>query len=183
MARKKLVSKASVEKLNDEQVVLEIIEDSSAEENETPDPPVPVPPAPVAAPPSKKKRVLSEEQKAKMKAGREKKKALKTKGLGANGVSPSPIKEVPKPEPSVAPTSGNGVSPSSNEDDMPRWFKNYLSNQKKPEPEPEVKIVAPVVKAKRGRPAGKKDTKPRTKKTATPVTPAPEPTKHSIRFI
>jgi len=176
MARKKLVSKASVEKLNDEQVVLEIIEDSSAEENETPDPPVPVPPAPVAAPPSKKKRVLSEEQKAKMKAGREKKKALKT----------APVKEVPKPEPSVAPTSGlgaNGVSPSSNEDDMPRWFKNYLSNQKKPEPEPEVKIVAPVVKAKRGRPAGKKDTKPRTKKTATPVTPAPEPTKHSIRFI
>ena len=169
MARKKLVSKASVEKLNDEQVVLEIIEDSSAEENETPDPPVPVPPAPVAPPTckaDKKKRVLSEEQKAKMKAGREKKKALKA----------APVKEVPKPEPSVAPTS-------SNEDDMPRWFKNYLSNQKKPEPEPEVKIVAPVVKAKRGRPAGKKDTKPRTKKTATPVTPAPEPTKHSIRFI
>lgn len=168
MARKKLVSKASVEKLNDEQVVLEIIEDSSAEENETPDPPVPVPPAPVAPPTckaDKKKRVLSEEQKAKMKAGREKKKALKT----------APVKEVPKPEPSVP--------PSSNEDDMPRWFKNYLSTQKKPEPEPEVKIVAPVVKAKRGRPAGKKDTKPRTKKTATPVTPAPEPTKHSIRFI
>tara|TARA_E500000305_G_C4006539_1_gene230285 strand:+ start:325 stop:831 length:507 start_codon:yes stop_codon:yes gene_type:complete len=168
MARKKLVSKASVEKLNDEQVVLEIIEDSSAEENETPDPPVPVPPAPVAPPTckaDKKKRVLSEEQKAKMKAGREKKKALKA----------APVKEVPKPEPSVP--------PSSNEDDMPRWFKNYLSTQKKPEPEPEVKIVAPVVKAKRGRPAGKKDTKPRTKKTATPVTPAPEPTKHSIRFI
>ncbi len=179
MARKKLVSKASVEKLNDEQVVLEIIEDSSAEENETPDPPVPVPPAPVAPPTckaDKKKRVLSEEQKAKMKAGREKKKALKA----------APVKEVPKPEPSVAPTSGlgvHGVPPSSNEDDMPRWFKNYLSTQKKPEPEPEVKIVAPVVKAKRGRPAGKKDTKPRTKKTATPVTPAPEPTKHSIRFI
>lgn len=193
MPRKKVV-KEPLEKLKDE-VVLEIIEDSSDEEP----PPPPklgvngVPPSEtaikvtkgnkvitdmsvddvkeqIAPKPEKKKRVMSEEQKAKMKAGREKRKAEKALQAGKK-VSPVPAElkteAIPPPAPIV------------NDEEPPRWFKAYLASQTKPEP-----VEAPVKKT-RGRPAGKRDSKPRAKKQSTV---APEevvlpPPKLSMRFI
>lgn len=163
MPRKKVV-KEPLEKVKDE-VVLEIIEDSSDEEQ---------PPAPETAirvtkgnevitdmsvddikkdiaKPARKKRVLTEEQKAKMKAGREKKKAEKALEASKKEKKPTPIITSNLDPPVEAPP------PPPKEEQMPNWFKAYLATQKKPEPE------APA-KKQRGRPKGKKDTKPRTKK-------------------
>ncbi len=184
MPRKKVV-REPLEKLKDE-VVLEIIEDSSDEE---------APPPPednairvtrgnevvsemtvqdikeeLTPKPARKKRVLTEEQKAKMKAGREKRKAEKALQAGKK-VSPAPAElkteAIPPPAPIV------------NDEEPPRWFKAYLASQTKPEP-----VEAPVKKA-RGRPAGKKDSKPRAKKQSTVVPQEVNlpPPKLSMRFI
>ena len=195
MPRKKVI-KEPIEKVKDEQVVLEIIEDSSDEEA------LPPPPEDNAIrvskgnevisqmtvedikkelpKPEKKKRVLSEEQKAKMKAGREKKKAEKALLAGKQSVTPP---SVPKAKPSLPPVEE--PPPVVNTDEPPRWFKAYLATQKKVEPEP-VKKEAPVKKG-RGRPAGKKDSKPRAKPVKkAPVAPEPvepAPAKPSMRFI
>lgn len=180
MPRKKVV-KEPLEKLKDE-VVLEIIEDSSGEEDNAitvtkgnevisemsvadikADLPKPV----------RKKRVLTEEQKAKMKAGREKKKAEKAL-------------QAPKKEKKVAPIIASNLEPPPmeapappKEEQMPNWFKAYLATQK-PEPVKEAPAKKP-----RGRPAGKKDSKPRAKKQSNV---APEevvlpPPKQTMRFI
>jgi len=199
MPRKKVV-KEPLEKVKDE-VVLEIIEDSSDEDGDTPLTPNPkaLPPPPednairvskgnevisqmsvddikqeLKTPKPRKKRVLTEEQKAKMKAGREKRKAEKALQAGKK-VSPVPVELKAEPTPPLAPIV--------NEEEPPRWFKAYLATQKKVEPE-SVKKEAPVKKA-RGRPKGKKDSQPRVKKQSTVspeevILPAP---KLSMRFI
>ena len=221
MPRKKIV-KEPIEKLKDE-MILEIIEDSSDEEDgDTPLAPnsaLPPPPEDNAirvskgnqvisqmtvpeikqeiAKPEKKKRVMTEEQKAKMKAGRERKKAEKALQAGKERKRPAPIittnleppPDTPPPPPAVV-----------NTDDPPIWFQKYLASQKKAEPVPapltvEVKTDPPVEPKKRGRgrPAGKKDSKPRAKPVkkavVEPVEPAPvaqpkpAPAKPSMRFI
>lgn len=185
MPRKKVV-REPLEKLKDE-VVLEIIEDSSDEEG--------MPPPPednairvtrgnevvsemtvqdikeeLTPKPARKKRVLTEEQKAKMKAGREKKKAEKALQAGKK-VSPAPaeLKEEPRPPPASV----------VNTDEPPRWFKAYLASQAKPEPVKEAPAKKP-----RGRPAGKKDSKPRAKKNViVPEEVNLPPPKLSMRFI
>jgi hypothetical protein len=196
MPRKKVI-KEPIEKVKDKQVVLEIIEDSSDEEA------LPPPPEDNAirvskgnevisqmsvddikqelkTPKPRVKRVLTEEQKAKMKAGREKKKAEKALQAGkaeknvapiiTTNLTPPPVEEPPVPK----------------EEQMPGWFKAYMASQKKVEPEA-VK-TAPVKKG-RGRPAGAKDSKPRAKpKKQSTVSPEPEevvlpPPKTSMRFI
>ena len=188
MPRKKVV-KEPLEKVKDE-LVLEIIEDSSDEEQ----PPAPAPETAIKvtkgnevitdmsvddikkdiARPAKKKRVLTDEQKAKMKAGREKKKAEKALEAGKKEKRPAPI-ITSNLDPPV-----ESELPAPKEEQMPNWFKAYLATQKKPEPEPE----APAKKA-RGRPKGKKDTKPRAKKLVKKdieEVQLPEP-KKSMRFI
>tara|TARA_X000001388_G_scaffold71137_1_gene60749 strand:- start:299 stop:958 length:660 start_codon:yes stop_codon:yes gene_type:complete len=219
MPRKKIV-KEPIEKLKDE-MILEIIEDSSDEEDgDTPLAPnsaLPPPPEDNAirvskgnqvisqmtvpeikqeiAKPEKKKRVMTEEQKAKMKAGRERKKAEKALQAGKERKRPAPIITTNLEQPPVE-------EPPAvvNTDEPPRWFKAYLATQKKAEPVPaplvaEVKTEPPVEPKKRGRgrPAGKKDSKPRAKPVkkapVEPVEPAPvaqpkpAPAKPSMRFI
>ncbi len=184
MPRKKIV-KEPIEKVKD-QVVLEIIEDSSDEENAikvtkgaeviseitvgdikeelTPKP-------------EKKKRTMTDEQKAKMKAGRERKKA--ERALQAGKASVPPPAEL-KREPSLPPAIAPAIAPATDNDDMPVWFQKYIASMEKADPQPEVKITAPV--KTRGRPRGSKNTKPRSKKVA----PEPEPVappKATIRFI
>jgi len=182
MPRKKVV-KEPIEKVKDELVVLEIIEDSSDEEDNAitvtrnnevvsemsvADIKADLPKAVT------KKRVLTDEQKAKMKAGREKKKAEKAL-------------QAPKKEKKVAPIIATNlepphmdVPPPPKEEQMPNWFKSYLATQK---PEP-VKEAAPAKKP-RGRPAGKKDSKPRAKKQSTvePEEVVLSPPKQTMRFI
>lgn len=186
---KKKVLKQSLEKLKDEEVVLEIIEDSSDEEG------LPPPPPDTAirvskgneiltqtsvqdikdeiAKPARKKRVMSEEQKRRMREGREKKKAEKKALEAGKKVSPAPVELKAEPTPPPAPVV--------NTDEPPRWFQAYLASQKKSEHEIVKETEAPVKKS-RGRPVGKKDSKPRTKKNVvvpeTVATPKP-----SIRFI
>lgn len=176
MPRKKIV-KEPIEKVKD-QVVLEIIEDSSDEENaikvtkgaevisemtvgdikEELTPKLP----------EKKKRTMTDEQKAKMKAGRERKKA--ERALQASKAKVPPPAEL-KAEPSLPPA----IAPATDNDDMPGWFKKYIASKEKADPQPEVKITPPVKKAPK-----KKATKPRSKK----VVPEPvAPPKPSIRFI
>ena len=184
MPRKKVV-KEPLEKVKQDELVLEIIEDSSDEEG------LPPPAEDNAVrvsqgnkvisemtvqdikeelpKPARKKRVMSEEQKAKMKAGRERKKAEKAL-QASKKVSPTPTEM--KAEVTPPPT------PVANTEEPPRWFQAYLASQKKPEPEPKPE---PVKKA-RGRPKGKKDTKPRTIKRAVAPEPVVEP-KSSMRFI
>ena len=182
MPRKKVV-KEPLEKLKDE-VVLEIIEDSSDEEGLPP-------PAEDNAirvtrgnevisdmsvddikeelpKPARKKRVLTEEQKAKMKAGREKKKAEKALQAGKK-VSPAPAELKAEATPPPTPV---------NEEEPPRWFKAYLASQTKPEPVKEAPAKKP-----RGRPAGRKDSKPRAKKNVVPEEVILPPPKSSMRFI
>jgi len=188
MPRKKII-KEPLEKVKDEQVVLEIIEDSSDEEG------LPPPPPDTAirvskgneiltqtsvqdikdeiAKPARKKRVMSDEQKAKMKAGRERKKAEKKALEAGKKVSPAPVELKAEPTPPPAPVV--------NTDEPPRWFQAYLASQKKSEHEVVKETEAPVKKA-RGRPKGKKDTKPRTKKNVVVPEPVALP-KPSIRFI
>jgi len=205
MPRKKVI-KEPIEKVKDEQVVLEIIEDSSDEEDGhaplTPNSALPPLPEDNAirvskgnevisqttvedikqeiAKPARKKRVLSEEQKAKMKAGREKKKAEKALEAGKKEKRPAPIITTNLTPPSVE------EPPVPKEEQMPGWFKAWMATQKKVEPEP-VKKEAPVKKG-RGRPAGAKDSKPRSKpKKQSNVAPEPEvvlPAQNpSMRFI
>ena len=178
MPRKKIV-KEPIEKVKD-QVVLEIIEDSSDEEQENA---IKVTKgAEVISEmtvgdikeeltpklPEKKKRTMTDEQKAKMKAGRERKKAERALQAGkANVPPPAELKA----EPSLPPT----IAPATDNDDMPGWFKKYIASKEKADPQPEVKITPPVKKAPK-----KKATKPRSKK----VVPEPvAPPKPSIRFI
>lgn len=196
MPRKKIV-KEPIEKVKDEQVVLEIIEDSSDEE--PPPPPednairvtkgkkviseMSVQDIEEELPkPAKKKRVLTDEQKAKMKAGREKKKAEKALQAGKEQKRPAPIITTnlsPPPTPPPSPPK---------EEQMPGWFKAYMATQKKVEPEP-VKEAPAKKPRSRGRPAGAKDSKPRAKpKKQSNVAPEPEevilpPPKTSMRFI
>ncbi len=196
MPRKKIV-KEPIEKVKDEQVVLEIIEDSSDEEA------LPPPPEDNAirvskghevisqmttedikeelTPKPRKKRVLSEEQKAKMKAGREKKKAQKALEAGKEQKRPAPIITT-NLEPPPVETPPLVV----NTDEPPRWFKAYMATQKKVEPEPVKEATAPAKKG-RGRPAGKKDSKPRAKpkkqSTVEPEEVILPPPKTSMRFI
>lgn len=181
MTRKKLVSKESVEKLNDDQhVVLEIIEDSSSDEGEPAiqeaetQPKVNIKAEPKTT--AKKKRVLSEEQKQKMKAGRERKKALLNK-----------TKEAPAPPPTPAPVPVQAPAKGTTEEmDMPRWFKAYLDSKATQEPQTDVKIVPPVKKSKRGRPVGSKNTKPRKVKNVVQEVAVPDhvpPPKPAMRFI
>jgi len=202
MPRKKIV-KEPIEKLKDE-MILEIIEDSSDEEEALPPPPEDnairvskgnevISQTTVEdikqeiAKPARKKRVLSEEQKSRMKAGRDKKKAEKALQAGKQSVTPP---SVPKAKPTL--------SPVVNTDDPPIWFQKYLASQKKAEPAPlavEVKTEPPVEPKKRGRgrPAGKKDSKPRAKpvkkapvepvESAPVAQPKPAPPKTSMRFI
>ena len=193
MPRKKVV-KEPIEKVKDDQVVLEIIEDSSDEEQGLP------PPAEdnairvskgnevisemsvedikqeLKTPKPRKKRVLTEEQKAKMKAGREKKKAEKALEVGKEEKKPAPIITTNLTPPSVE------EPPPPKEEQMPGWFKSYLAAQKKVEPEP---VKEAPAKKPRGRPAGKKDSKPRTKKQSNvePEEVVLPPTKTSMRFI
>jgi hypothetical protein len=205
MPRKKIV-KEPIEKVKDE-MVLEIIEDSSDEEDTA------LPPPPqdnairvsqgnkvlsemsvqdikddLTPKPQKKKRVLSEEQKAKMKEGRERKKAEKALQAGKKENKATPIitsNRTPPPTPPQTPVPVN-------EEEPPRWFKAYLASQRKAEPEPEpepkpqkVKQSPEPAKKPRGRPKGKKDSKPRvTKKQSTvmPEAPVAQP-KPSMRFI
>ena len=194
MPRKKVV-KQPIEKMKDEEIVLEIIEDTSSEDEaegttEADDQEnaitvskggevisqMSVADIKEELPkPEKKKRTMTDEQKAKMKAGRERKKA--ERALQA-GKQPAPPPAEPKVEPSPPPAEAEGTT-----EDMPGWFKSYLSSQKKPEPEPVVKKPKamkpkalpkddePAPKPKRGRPP----------KLKVPETPAP--TKPSMRFI
>ncbi len=187
MPRKKIV-KEPIEKVKD-QVVLEIIEDSSDEEQENAikvtkgaevisemtvgdikeelTPKLGVNGAPPSKP-EKKKRTMTDEQKAKMKAGRERKKA--ERALQASKAKVPPPAEL-KAEPSLPPA----IAPATDNDDMPGWFKKYIASKEKADPQPEVKITPPVKKAPK-----KKATKPRSKK----VVPEPvAPPKPSIRFI
>jgi hypothetical protein len=124
------------------------------------------------AKPARKKRVLSEEQKAKMKAGREKKKAEKAL-QSSKEKKPSPSIITSNLDPPVEPPP-----PPPKEEQMPNWFKAYLASQKKPETE------APAKKP-RGRPKGKKDSKPRATKKQSTVMPeaAVAQPKPSMRFI
>ncbi len=158
MPRKKVV-KEPLEKVKDE-VILEIIEDSSDEDQQRePEKAIRVTKGKevitdmsvddIKKELPKKKRVLTDEQKAKMKAGREKKKAEKALQASKEEKRPAPI-ITSNLDPPVEPEP-----PAPKEEQMPNWFKAYLATQKKPEPE---------AKKPRGRPKGKKDTKPRTKK-------------------
>ena len=200
MPRKKIV-KEPIEKLKDE-MILEIIEDSSDEEDgDTPLAPnsaLPPPPEDNAirvskgnqvisqmtvpeikqeiAKPEKKKRVMTEEQKAKMKAGRERKKAEKALQAGKQSVTPP---SAPKAKPTLPPDTAPTIV---NTDDPPIWFQKYLASQKKAEPVPaplvaEFKTEPPVEPKKRGRgrPAGKKDSKPRAKPVKKAVVEPVEP--------
>ncbi len=168
MPRKKVV-KEPLEKVKDE-VVLEIIEDSSDEE-----PPPPPEKAirvtkgkkvisdmsvddvkeQIAPKSEKKKRVMTDEQKAKMKAGRERKKAEKALQASKQEKKPAPIITTNLSPPPVE------EPPVPKEEEMPSWFKSYLNTQKKPEPEP---VKTAPAKKPRGRPKGKKDSQPRVKK-------------------
>lgn len=194
MPRKKVV-KEPLEKVKDE-VVLEIIEDSSDEEQTAPS--LPPPPKDNAirvsqgnevisqmttedikeelTPKPRKKRVLSEEQKKRMREGREKKKAEK-KALEA---SKKEEKATPIIASNLTPPPAEKPVPVVNDEEPPRWFKAYLASQKS-QHQVVKETEAPVKKA-RGRPKGRKDTKPRTKKNV--VVPEPvAPPKPSIRFI
>lgn len=176
MPRKKVV-KEPLEKVKDDQVVLEIIEDSSDEDGGAPykhrkhTPNTEQTAIKVTkgnevitdmsvddikkdiAKPARRTRVLTDEQKAKMKAGREKKKAEKALQVGKEQKRPAPIITTNLSPPPVE------EPPVPKEEEMPRWFKSYLATQKKSEPVKEAPAKKP-----RGRPKGKKDTKPRTKK-------------------
>jgi len=177
MPRKKIV-KEPIEKVKD-QVVLEIIEDSSDEEQENAikvtkgaevisEMTVGDIKEELTPKPEKKKRTMTDEQKAKMKAGRERKKA--ERALQASKAKVPPPAEL-KAEPSLPPA----IAPATDNDDMPGWFKKYIASKEKTDPQPEVKITPPVKKAPK-----KKATKPRSKK----VVPEPvAPPKPSIRFI
>ncbi len=201
MPRKKII-KEPLEKVKNEQVVLEIIEDSSDEEALPPPPPdtairvskgnevisqmnvedikeeLTPKLGDTPSKPEKKKRTMTDEHKAKMKAGRERKKAERALQAGKK-ILPASVELKAEATPPPAPVV--------NTDDPPIWFQKYLASQKKPEHEivKETEAPAPApapAKKSRGRPKGKKDTKPRNKKNV--VVPEPvAPSKPSIRFI
>jgi hypothetical protein len=190
MPRKKVV-KEPIEKLKDE-VVLEIIEDSSDEEAVAPPPPAPETAIKVTKgnevitdmsvddikkelpKPARKKRVLTEEQKAKMKAGRERRKAEKALQAGKEQKKVANIITSNQDPPVEAPP------PPPKEEQMPSWFKAYLATQKQ-QPEP---VKTAPAKKPRGRPVGKKDSKPRAKKNVVaPQEVVLPPPKQTMRFI